>query len=827
MQISGKLTFILSLWLVATTTAGRVSAQAGARARQVGLSAPQPAATPQAAPVANTAPKPRLVLQQGHDNFSNGFAVFSPDGRLVATGAGSSVIVWDVATGREVRRLDGNGEPEGYQDMTWMWGAFSPDTRLFAVGNGENLRLWALQSGKLLRFNTTAGDYDAFFPLANGASPIAFSPDSKQVIVARTGKRLDVATGRVARGTILAKDSEGLSIVLKEILSPDGKLLLAAQKDGSVTIADKATGRVRQTLPVQERKLWEDYKGQLAAFALTPDNRLAATVINYDGGAIGDRKPPALYLWDVAQGAVIRRLEGRSGDFAASFIFTPQNELLEVVNRAGGVFLRDFISGRIVALNGLVQPLVDYKISSDGRFVATISGPSAQVWNAGTGAQVARVEAASAHFKKSPKAPDNWDNLFFTPEQTVTFIPNNDGFNTVINLNTGVTEKIVYFTWASMPLADTDTGVPGYVISPDGRVAVWETVGEDAKGLNKHTLNVVDVEQSAPKAFRIDTDEAYGDESDIVLSPDGQRALIATANAGGSLPQDSIKVWHLATGRVNFKLRTPGFRVSSLAWSPDGKTLATGADDGTVKLWDAATGRALRNLSIYARGVGSIKFAPDSSRVLVENGDGFTRLFEVATGREICRFLPYPNGDWVVIDPAGRFDTNNLNDIQGLHWIVPKDPFKPLPLELFLREYYEPRLLERLLAGEKMRPVRDVSQLNLTQPDVAISDVTLAPDAAEAVVTVTVKQPTGDAYDLRLLRDGQLVGYAPANDGKIELNNGVAQLTFSVKLPRTGQKQVEFSAYAFNADRIKSATARRVFALPASLKPQRGPYLPD
>src|SRR5215210_4536515 len=66
----------------------------------------------------------RLVVQQGQPLVSNGFAIFSPDGRLVATGHnGGDVVVWDVATGREVRRLTDNTGDPGAQDIDgWLWG---------------------------------------------------------------------------------------------------------------------------------------------------------------------------------------------------------------------------------------------------------------------------------------------------------------------------------------------------------------------------------------------------------------------------------------------------------------------------------------------------------------------------------------------------------------------------------------------------------------------------------------------------------------------------------------------------------------------------------
>src|SRR5581483_6862300 len=70
-------------------------------------------------------------------------------------------------------------------------------------------------------------------------------------------------------------------------------------------------------------------------------------------------------------------------------------------------------------------------------------------------------------------------------------------------------------------------------------------------------------------------------------------------------------------------------------------------------------------------------------------------------------------------------------------------------------------------------------------------------------------------YDLRLFRDGQLVAYAPEQDGVIKTDgSGKALFTFrNIRLPRRADlKEIEFSAYAFNTDRVKSNTARAKFA---------------
>jgi len=166
-----------------------------------------------------------------------------------------------------------------------------------------------------------------------------------------------------------------------------------------------------------------------------------------------------------------------------------------------------------------------------------------------------------------------------------------------------------------------------------------------------------------------------------------------------------------------------------------------------------------------------------------------------------------------------------------------------------MRDYYEPRLLPRLLAchDEETRGgdpeackkafelVRPLAELNRIQPDVRIGKIERGAAADEAVVTVEVAgkedltQKNGKtrtaAYDLRLFRDGQIVGQWPAPrggiggveeigawrvDSLVPMPEGKTRTThvFKVKLASRDKGQaVRFTAYAFNEDRVKSETA--------------------
>ena len=265
---------------------------------------------------------------------------------------------------------------------------------------------------------------------------------------------------------------------------------------------------------------------------------------------------------------------------------------------------------------------------------------------------------------------------------------------------------------------------------------------------------------------------------------------------------------------VNFGLPSLEFVVSNNA----GTLYLMVGSDSQAMLWDTISGERTV-FETTATGPEKVAFSPGGQLMAVTEAEGSVGLWDVSSGpdglRRLARLITFDSGEWAVVGEDGRYDASDPADLDGLAWVMPDAPTEPVPLTIFYREYYEPRLLQRLLDGEVFAPIDSLIDLDRTQPQVEIAAV--EPVEANYVdVTVEVrKSGANGVHDLKLFRDGRLVGF---NDLAGQSNYDARdawQVTFSdIALPTMGADSVEFSAYAFNADKVKSDTHRFSYTLP-------------
>ncbi len=501
--------------------------------------------------------------------------------------------------------------------------AWSPDGKCVASGVGDGtVRIWDLTVGtELVRLKTCA----------HKVSSLAWSPQGKRLAVATddgTVKIWDRAEGREL--LILRGSPSGMTCVA---WSPDGRHLATGDRDPAARIWDAATGE----------KLVE-IKGYLfgvMAVAWSPDGRRLASASV--GGTVR--------ISDAKQGKELLKLQ--LGELM-TFAWSPDGNRLAFGSFSGDVLLFDASTGghiRSFSCNSAVDSVA---WSPDGKFLATATrGQSIRIWDSRTGRETRILKGHTGWVRAVAWSPDGRRLLSGASDGTVKiWDPHKEAGSFTARPSLG-TVCSVYWGNSSvhddrMACGQTDGTIQIYNVTTGEQVLhlpghsqcvfqlAWSPDGRHlaSRSLDR-TIKVWDIANS-----RVLCESGYSAQKTTCAcawSPDSKRL----AYSGGL--DTAIKILDVTRGEVTRTLRGHTQEIPSMAFSPDGKCLASGSwsGDGTVKIWDLDAGKALRTVQPsngQCKWISHVAWSPDGQRVAAGGWEQRVTVWDISSGRELLYF---------------------------------------------------------------------------------------------------------------------------------------------------------------------------------------------
>jgi WD40 repeat protein len=482
----------------------------------------------------------------------------SPNNKVLVVGGWEVLArLFDVATGKEIRRLEWPGKPPPIKrngllfvhDPLYLL-TFSPNGTKLASTSQKAIEVWDVATGKL--------DYQ----IKASRGRTAFSPDGKYLA---SGDRDAIRLYDADTGKLLRCFDKHSSYDLALLFSADGQTIASAE-DYLLTLWDTKTGKRKLAFP--------GHQGIVHCVAFSPDGKRLAS-----GGNIMDLQ---LILWNLTT-----QKPQHSVDFdidVLSVVFSPDGQTLAVgdgVMGTGGteawLYFYQGATGKLLReFPAHINSVQRLAFSPDGKRLLT-SGNDARVkvWDVATGKRQSQIRGqGSARFALSPDGKYlaiSWGGggaLGLWDAKTGQKIRD-------LGSSTGVVRSIFFLAFL-----------------PDGKTLLSREQsrgvrgGRDVNQVHFWKSETGQLLRSIPIAVPEEWDPCYA------LSPDG-KLFAAPAEANWRKGEGGIRLWDTTSGELLAHLKGHAGAVTALAFSWDGKLLASGSRDTTILVWDMSKVRLL------------------------------------------------------------------------------------------------------------------------------------------------------------------------------------------------------------------------------------------
>jgi RNA polymerase sigma factor (sigma-70 family) len=436
--------------------------------------------------------------------------------------------------------------------------------------------------------------------------------------------------------------------------SADGKMLAAGGYGGSILLYDAATGRKLRQL--------KSLTNQFPTVAFAPDGKTLA--------AASSR---TIQIWNFATGEELRRFDIKVSKDAGGYdfrtlvplVFSHDGKSLAYVAPDHSIHIGEVKTGKeLVTVSGHQESIRCLAFSPDDKTFFSASGASARIWQVATGKEVRKISLERRHARGQPEP------LCFSPDVKTLAVglyeslPPNKGGNVwrdahpvaFIDLETGEQTRKLEPQPGRMKAAS---------FSPDGKIlAAMNGVPTIVGNFQSDDNNQIHVWEAATGKLLWDA-PAYAEHlhqgpCQLAFSPDGKK-LAASATAC------ALHVWDVARGREDSqRAQSHHDQTWCVVFSPDGQTVASGSADHAIALWDADTGKERLRLLGHQGTVSSLAFSPDA-KLLASScrmNDHTVRLWDLTTGKELRQYwvpsVPLGNGaglgvaTWVAFAANGK-----------------------------------------------------------------------------------------------------------------------------------------------------------------------------